>query len=438
MTSTIILPPAAAASARAPRTARHLLLAIVLVVLAAVAWLPTVLQLRSPSADQVWENFGLWSVCVPGQFQLGWSGPVAGVSTGGAFAASRPAAAIQWLSCQLAHHSPLNGLQSFLILGLALTFLLALISCRLAGFRPLSSLLVAFLITTAPCSFSRVGHLSLATLWPVIPGLLACRGLWRAMLPSTSPAGWLALAGAGALASALCVPSQEYYIFFVVLLLGASFLLLLFLASTRTTSLKALGAIAGRGLMFLLGALAVVLLAYLPKLFVFTAGGGGGGSPPPEAWATSRGAGDQFLYGLLPFTWLIPSPWVPMLSRILTNSGIPPTTESFFWSTGSFLIPIAWMTALWQMMLPASRRPPREVRFFACLLALVSGVGLLWMTMGGLGTLFAAVISPVLRSLNRYTVFVYGASLLLLASVLDAHLQGRTGREFAASEPIQP
>jgi hypothetical protein len=258
------------------------------------------------------------------------------------------------------------------------------------------------------------------------------------MLPSSSPAGWLSLAGAGALASALCVPAQEYYIFFVFLLLGASFLLLLFLASTRTSQLDVLAAIAGRGLIFLLGALAVVLMAYMPKLYVFTGGGGGGVSPPPEVWATSRGAGDQFLYGLLPFTWLIPSPWVPMVSRALTDSGIPPTTESFFWSTGSFLIPIAWMTALWQMMLPASRRPPREVRFFACLLALVSVVGLLWMTMGGLGTIFAAVISPVLRSLNRYTVFVYGASLLLMASVLDAHLQARSTREFAASQPIQP
>jgi hypothetical protein len=65
------------------------------------------------------------------------------------------------------------------------------------------------------------------------------------------------------------------------------------------------------------------------------------------------------------------------------------------------------------------------VRFFASLLALVSVLGLLWMTMGGLGTIFAVVVSPVLRSLNRFTVFVYGASLLLLVSVLDAQLQAR-------------
>jgi hypothetical protein len=67
------------------------------------------------------------------------------------------------------------------------------------------------------------------------------------------------------------------------------------------------------------------------------------------------------------------------------------------------------------------------VRFYALLLALVTAVGLLWMTMGGVGTVFAVVVSPVLRSLNRYTVFVYGASVLLLAAMLDAELLRRSG-----------
>ena len=397
------------------------LLAPTLVVLALLAWLPTFLMLRHPSADQVWEDFALWSACVPADFQLGWVGPDSATGLG-AFTASLPAGAIQWLSCQLAHHSPLNALQSFLLLGLLLTFGLALISCRRAGFQPISSLLTAFLITTAPCAFSRVGHLSLDTLWPVIPGLLACHGLWRVMLPPAAPPGRRAVLTSGVIAAALCVPSQEYYVFFVVLLLAACFAVLLFLATTRTSDLAPLVAIAGRGLVFLLGVLLVLLLAYLPKLLLSNAGG------PPVAWSTPRSASEQFLYGLLPFTWLIPSLWVPMFTRALRESGIPVGTESFFWSTGSVLIPIAWMTALWQMVLPTARRPNRELRFFACLLALVSVVGLLWMTMGGLGTVFAVVVSPVLRSLNRYTVFVYGASLLLLASVLDALLLARSAR----------
>ena len=393
-------------------------LAFLFPALTILAWIPTFLLLQHPSADQVWETFGIWSACTADHFQLGWAGSGSAASMG-SFTASLPAAGLQWLSCQLTHHSPLNPLQSFLLLGLALTFLLALMACRRAGFRPDTSLLAAFLIATAPCSFSRVGHLSLATLWPVLPGLLACHGLWRAMLPPSRPSGWLSLAGSGAMAAALCFPAQDYYVFFIFLLLAASFCLLLFLATTRTSQLDVLGSIAGRGLAFLVGAMLLVALAYLPKLLATT------GSGPPPSWATPRVAAEQFMYGLLPFTWLIPSPWVPMVSRALTEGGLPPFSESYFWSTGSFLIPIAWMTALWKMALPPSRRASREVRFFASLLALVSVLGLLWMTMGGLGTIFAVVVSPVLRSLNRFTVFVYGASLLLLVSVLDAQLQAR-------------
>jgi phosphoglycerol transferase len=411
-----------------PRFNQFLILSATLLTigLAVLAWIPNFLLLREPGADQVWEEFGIWSACVSDRFNLGWAG--ADSSSGlGAFTATLPATLTTWLSCQLAHHSSLNALQSYLAIGLALTFLLTLVSCRLAGFHLASSLLTAFLITTAPCAFSRVGHLSLATLWPVIPGLLASHALWRVMLPASSspsnqPERWRSLAGIGALTASLCFPAQDYYLFFIILLTVTSYLLLLFLATTHTTDLSTLQAIAGRGLAFLLGGAGVLFIFLLPKLLVTGAGGG-----PPADWATPRLAGEQFLYGLLPFTWLIPSPWVPLLRTALAESGIQPSTESYFWSTGSFLIPIAWMTAIWQLARPAVMRPPREVRFYALLLALVTAVGLLWMTMGGVGTVFAVVVSPVLRSLNRYTVFVYGASVLLLAAMLDAELLRRSG-----------
>ena len=59
------------------------------------------------------------------------------------------------------------------------------------------------------------------------------------------------------------------------------------------------------------------------------------------------------------------------------------------------------------------------------LLLLVSAIGLLCMTMGGLGTLFAVLVSPVLRSLNRFSVFVYGAAVLYMAAEFDIWLQRR-------------
>ena len=130
----------------------------------------------------------------------------------GGLTGSLPARLISWLSCQLSLHSTLNSSQAFLLLGLGLTFALAVVACRRAGFRPDTSWVVAFVITTAPCSFSRIGYLNLSMLWSIIPGLLACHGLWRAM--KARRLGWSVL-GAGALAGLLCYPAQDYYIVFL-------------------------------------------------------------------------------------------------------------------------------------------------------------------------------------------------------------------------------
>ena len=397
--------------------------------LALVAWVPTFFELRSASSDQVAENFGIATACQAGRFQLGWLGDLAPPGASLSWSdwlptGAVPARAVPWLSCQLALHSPLNPAQAFLLLGLSLTFALALVACRRAGFRPDTSLVVAAVITTAPCSFSRIGHLSLSMLWPIIPGLLACHGLWRAM--QARRVGWSVL-GAGLLAGLLCYPAQDYYIVFLILQILACFGLLLFLATTRTIELAALGRIAGAGVLFVLGFVAVMVWAESPNLLAGAAGAAGG---PPGSWVMPRWPSEQFLYGLLPFTWLVAPPWVEAVNQAFVQSGISTGTESYWRSSGSVLIPIAWLVGLWQL---ARRRPPehspegppRSVAFFALLLGLVTFLGLFCMTMGGMGTLFAVFVSPVLRSLNRYTVFVYGASVLLLASLLDASLRRR-------------
>ena len=396
-------------------------LPIGLPLLALVAWVPTFLELRSTSSDQVAESFGIATACQAGRFLLGWIGEVAPPAANLSWTDWVPAKAVPWLSCQLALHSPLNPAQSFLLLGLSLTFALALVACRRAGFLPNTSLVVAFVITTAPCSFSRIGHLSLSMLWPIIPGLLACHGLWRAM--QAQRIGWPVL-GTGVLAGLLCYPAQDYYIVFLILQILACFGLLLFLATTRTIELASLGRIAGSGALFVLGFVVVMVWAESPNLLTSAAGG------PPGSWVMPRSANEQFLYGLLPFTWLIPPPWVEAVNQAFVQAGVSTGTESYWRSSGSLLIPIAWLVSLWQL---ARRRSSPEspdgetssVAFFALLLGLITFLGLFCMTMGGMGTLFAVVVSPVLRSLNRYTVFVYGASVLVLASLLDASLRRR-------------
>ncbi|MFM7548339.1 MAG: hypothetical protein ACKO8I_05595 [Cyanobacteriota bacterium] len=122
-----------------------------------------------------------------------------------------------------------------------------------------------------------------------------------------------------------------------------------------------------------------------------------------------------------------PLPQVMGILATLRAAGIDTGSESYFWSTGSLLIPIAALGAIRRLAQPAALPWSADAfglvdadrRFLAALVLLVSAIGLLVMTMGGLGTLFAAMVSPLLRALNRYTVFVYGASLLYLLAEFD-------------------
>jgi hypothetical protein len=400
------------------------LLPIGLPLLALGAWIPTLLSLRSVSADQVLEGFFLGSACQADRFQLGWVAEATPAANMGGLTGSLPAGLVSWLTCQLSLHSSLNPPQALLLLGLLLTFCLALATSSRAGFRLDTSLVVAFVITTAPCSFSRIGHLSLAMIWPIIPGLLACHGLWRAM--QAQRIAWPVL-GAGALAGLFCFPAQDYYIVFLILQILVCFALLLFLATTRTIELACLGRIAGSGVLFVLGFVAVMVGAESPNLLAVVVGSAAG---PPGSWVMPRSPNEQFLYGLLPFTWLIAPPWIEAVNQAFLQAGVMTGSESYWRSSGSLLIPISWLVALWQLARPrpSPQSPdwqPSAIVFFALLLGLVTVLGLFCMTMGGLGTLFAVFVSPVLRSLNRYTVFVYGASVLLLGSLLDASLRRR-------------
>ena len=407
--------------------------AVLVASLAALVWIPTLLRLARPSSDQVWERFGLTMACQPQLFQLGWLGEGNATQSLGAFTGSLPSVAVQWISCKIALLTGLDPLQALLIPGLLLSFVLADLSCRLAGFRRVTSLATAFLITTAPCSLSRVGHLSLAMHWSVIPGLLACHALWRAMARRESP---LKLLGAGALACLLCLPSQEYHVFFVLLLLASSFAVLLLLATLHVSTIGGMAAIVGRGALFTAGFLAILLLLFHGKLAAVGLESG----LPPAFWSAPRHASEQFKYGLLPFTWIIPPPWVSVVRDGLVNAGIPTYSESYFWSTGSLLIPIAWIVAIRTIAgNPSHAPPPRarglgrsDLRFFALLLALTTFLGLFWMTMGGAGTLLA-LLNPTLRSLNRFTAFEYGASVLMLTALLDRVISRRSLEPWRAA-----
>jgi phosphoglycerol transferase len=316
-------------------------------------------------------------------------------------------------------------LQAFVLVGQLVTLLLAWISCRWIGLRPGPSAIAALLVATAPCSFSRLGHLGLSVLIPVLPAMAACLQLARSLFRAFTP--WQRL-GLGALCCLLCLPFQDYYTVFTLLLLFVGLGVQLLLETSRSLDLRLLSVIARRGALFLSGFLLMLVFLYLPKLIA----AGSDGLPP--LWSSPRLAAEQFRYGLLPLTWFIPAPWVPSTLEALSSAGINTSFESYFWSTGSLLIPVAWLAAIRRLAQPPLAVLPApsvnglqdaDRRFLALLLLIVTALGLLCMTMGGLGTLFAVYVSPVLRSLNRFTVFVYGASVLYLVAELDLWLRAR-------------
>ena len=103
----------------------------------------------------------------------------------------------------------------------------------------------------------------------------------------------------------------------------------------------------------------------------------------PASWSTVRLANEQFRYGLLPLTWFIPSYQVRPILDTLQGAGIDTSSESYFWSTGSLLIPIAWLGAIRRLAQPsASARLQNQSglvdadrRFLALLLLLVAPAG---------------------------------------------------------------
>ena len=329
---------------RLPASLKLPLLGLGLLLLALCAWWPTFQSLAQPSADQVWEAYGLATACLAQPSALGWMGPVPdGSAAASLFAPGLFGPVLPGLACRLAQGSALHPLQAYLLLGLAFTAVLAFISCRWAGFGGNVCLISAFLISTAPCSFSRVGHLGLAVLIPVLPTLVACLQLRRSLWNGSSP---LALFGTGAVAALLTFPSQDYYVVFSVLLLFATLALLLLIASAASLELAPLAVQLRRGGLFLAGFMVVLLVVFLPKLMgagLISFGGASGASYAgvPASWSAPRLAIEQFRYGLLPFTWLIPSPWLAATLDALRVGWVNTGSESYTMSVGSLLIPIA-------------------------------------------------------------------------------------------------
>jgi len=224
----------------------------------------------------------------------------------------------------------------------------------------------------------------------------------------------------GITAGAMTFPAQEYYAVFSLLIVITLALITALQLCARAPSPGRLGRAAWTAVLFIAGFVMILTLAFLPKVLAASLPG------PPDLWMTPRLPTEQLLYGLMPMTWFVPPPLLEPVRAALLDAGFAVQLESYFWSAGSLLIPFGLAAAVWRLLRPARCDPDASAqrrRFFALLLLVVVVLALLVMSMGGLGMLFATFVTPVLRSLNRFSVFVYGASVVYLVSEFDHWLQ---------------
>lgn len=386
-------------------------------VVACLFWLPSLHDVATPEADQVFHSFWFSVACRADDVSLGaLDGSSSGGQPAGLFALGLFAGLQQTLSCRLSGWLHLDAAQVYLLVALLILTALSYACARQAGFSHRARLLLVFAMATAPCSFSRVGHLDQTVLIAVAPTLLACWQLRRLMAGATGGPFGPQVVLAGGLAAAMTFPAQEYYVVFSLLIVSALAMLTLLELSARVLTPAQLWRPLGLAVLYLGGFALVLGLAFAPKLLAATTPG------PPALWMTPRHPTEQLLYGLMPMSWFVPPPVLEPVRVALREAGFAVQLESYFWSAGSLLIPIAIAAAVRRLLSPAPAIQPvaeQKRRFFALLLVLVVCLALVVMTMGGLGTLFATFVTPVLRSLNRFTVFVYGAAVVYLVAEFD-------------------
>lgn len=409
-------------------SSRRLAKALSLLCVNAIAylfWLPSLHDVASPEADQVFHSFWFSVACRASEVSLGTlDGMSSGGQPAGLFSLSVFAGLQQNLACRVANWLQLNPAQAYLVVALLILSVLSYLSARQAGFGHRARLLLVFAMATAPCSFSRVGHLDQTMLIAISPTLMACWQLKGLMGEAAQRSLGPQMVLTGGIAAAMTYPAQEYYVVFSLLIVSTTALLTELELSTRSRSLRQLLRPAWIALLYLSGFVLLLIVAFSPKLLAASAAG------PPALWMTPRLATEQLLYGLMPMTWFVSPPLLDPVRTALREAGFAVQLESYFWSSGSLLIPIALVAAVRRLLSPTPAKQTiteQKRRFFALLLLLVVFLALVVMTMGGLGTLFATFVTPVLRSLNRFTVFVYGAAVVYLVAEFDSW-QNRHGQ----------
>jgi hypothetical protein len=392
-----------------------------------LAWRGGFEALSQISGDGLADKYSIEKTCMSDLYWPGW--PIQINTMGhsmGNFAPNIALYAINKAACNSSKLLPLNSSQSFLAIGILLTLALGYAACRLASISKFASIFSAISMATAPCSFSRLGHLSLSQLWPVLPSI-ACSIAIISLYKYRSPAPKWGLAkylGIGAAFGALAFSAQDYYAIFGSALVASSMGWRVLgpqnlWEGDNNTKRTEKNHTRYSAIAIGLGFIGINFLMLASKLAIWQI-------PTWAQESTARSPSEQFLYGFWPMA-LFDSPIVSQsLREALQQSGIA-ITETPFMSQGSFLIFIATIISICSLSrrnLSEMEAKPLIVNKAACTVFLISIlISLLCATPGSAGTLFAVFISPQLRALNRFMPYIYGPAILVIGLWLEEKIK---------------
>lgn len=395
-----------------------------------LTWLPNLLSTDSNklTGDMLFEQTAQKILCGAGPI-TGW--PINNGSIGetlGNFSPSLPAYLVARTACTIGDTMHISGLQAFLIVSITLTVLITFVSSRAVGLGLNTSLLISYGQATAPCSFSRLGHIQLSQLWPIMPCIAICALLLARDRYPVKP-GWnFHNSGLFGLAMGIfSFTAQEYYAVFSILCTATCYTTGWAIATKEAnrsaqgkhTQANQSGTIETRfHYAKITAGYEIAMILYLAtKQLVWSI-------PKWAHEATSRVPIDQFMYNFWPSN-IVTSPLLNDGLQKIFAANYLPVNETPFGSTSGILVIIALALSLfcWMKATKSSSGDPTKsdalILIFGGVLVATIAIACLVATAGGLGTLFAVFISPQLRALNRITPYFYCAALVVCAIRLD-------------------
>ena len=409
-----------------------------------IAWRQGFAILSNISGDLAAEHYFIDRTCLADTYWPGWPlNPNNNGTALGNFAPNLALYAVFYNSCKLSLITKANSLQTFLATGITMTLFLGYTACRIAGLSKFTSLFSAISVTTAPCAFSRYGHLSLSQLWPVLPTIACCLIIINRNKIESGSNRWIALLkgyGLGCLLGTLSFPGQDYYIIFGSALIASCLTWKCSCPKRGTNEIQPeeckMTWDGPASIAISAGFISISFFILTSKVWLWSI-------PTWAAAATSRLAPEQFSYGFWPLA-LAQSPiYNSYLSKRLEEAGLA-LNESPFESSGSMLIIIASAIAISTLRSDALRakmisgNTSRGVNMpiAASIVFLISlAIALLCTTAGSFGTLFAVFVSPQLRALNRYMPYLHAPAVIVVALWLETTIL-RIKKEFSTGKHL--